>query len=194
MKQTAYLQSCVLLVAVIRLAAGEWDFIVVGAGASGCTIAPELAATGKKVLLLEAGGNTGWAFGGKDQQAVFGKLKSSTVFDVPGENERLRQNPENWWSNLPWGFNGKCNKLFPQTLWLLKACLFLGLFPLPDSSLLHEIIHRLICSMTCTIGCSVVHKAHSSTYLDFKVYKLCEVHSLMRPVLHEFLTCNDMLL
>lgn len=107
MASPLYLIILVLLVGGTHLALGEWDYIVVGAGSSGCTIAPELAATGKKVLLLEAGGNTGWEFGGKDQYAAFGKLKSSTVFDVPGETARLRRNSGNWWHNLPWGFNGE---------------------------------------------------------------------------------------
>lgn len=86
---------------------GNWDYIVVGAGAAGCTVAPELAASGKSVLVLEAGLETAWAFGGRDNQATFGTLNSETVFDVPGENERIRRNRNYWWSNVPWGLNGR---------------------------------------------------------------------------------------
>lgn len=86
---------------------GEWDYIVVGGGASGCTAASQFAASGKKVIVLEAGGKTAWAFGGKDQSASFGYLESSTVFDVPGENEKLRWKGGYWWQNVPWGLNGR---------------------------------------------------------------------------------------
>ncbi len=36
----------------------EWDYIIIGAGSSGCALAGELASSGqRKVLLLESGGN-----------------------------------------------------------------------------------------------------------------------------------------
>lgn len=104
--QALWLVPCVLLYNV-HFAYGGFDYIVVGAGASGCTIAPELAATGKSVLVLEAGGKTSIAFGGNVKNAAFGTLKNATVFDVPGENEHIRQTRSYWWSNVPWGLNGE---------------------------------------------------------------------------------------
>lgn len=90
---------------------------MVGAGASGCIIAPQLAANGQSVLVLEAGGKTAWAFGGRDQSATFGTLDSATVFDVPGENERLRKKSQYWWSNVPWGLNGECSFAETVNVW-----------------------------------------------------------------------------
>lgn len=117
MARVCHLLICVLLVEYTCLVLGEWDYIVVGAGASGCTAASQFAATGKKVLVLEAGGRTAWAFGGRDRSASFGTLDSSTVFDVPGENEKLRKKEGYWWQNIPWGLNGKLRN------WLLLHCI-----------------------------------------------------------------------
>src|SRR5690242_17835817 len=37
--------------------ASEWDYVIVGAGAAGATLAARLAEAGQRVFLLEAGGN-----------------------------------------------------------------------------------------------------------------------------------------
>lgn len=110
MAQWSHLLLWATLLECIRLALGNWDYIVVGGGASGCTAASLFAATGKMVVVLEAGEETAWDFGGRAQSASFGMLDSSTVFDVPGENEKLRKTSKNWWQNLPWGLNGKQKK------------------------------------------------------------------------------------
>ncbi len=61
-----------------------FDYIIVGAGASGVIVAQRLVEAGKKVLLIEAGGPTAKAVGGNDYPA-FVKDSSRTIFDVPGE-------------------------------------------------------------------------------------------------------------
>ncbi|GMH43990.1 hypothetical protein BSKO_11924 [Bryopsis sp. KO-2023] len=104
-----------LLVAAVTLslafsASAEWDYIVVGAGASGCIVAPELAKSGKRVLLLEGGPPTAWDFGGREQEDFYNSVsgnKDLTVFDMPGENERIRQTDRFWWSSVPWARVGK---------------------------------------------------------------------------------------
>lgn len=103
----------VLLLALahcFQSSSANYDFIVVGAGASGCIVAAKLAETGKSTLLLEAGDVTSWAFGGRDQKPFFtqhGGNSDITVFDIPGENERLRKNDAYWWQNIPWALQGR---------------------------------------------------------------------------------------
>lgn len=61
-----------------------FDYIIVGAGASGVIVAQRLVEAGKKVLLIEAGGPTSKAVGGKDFPEYI-KDGSRTIFDIPGE-------------------------------------------------------------------------------------------------------------
>lgn len=61
-----------------------FDYIIVGAGASGVIVAQRLVEAGKKVLLIEAGGPTSKAVGGNDYPEYI-KDGSRTIFDVPGE-------------------------------------------------------------------------------------------------------------
>ncbi|GMH43991.1 hypothetical protein BSKO_11925 [Bryopsis sp. KO-2023] len=94
------------------VSSAEWDYIVVGGGASGCVVGPELARDGKKVLLLEAGGPTSWAFGGRTQKPFFKRFEERgdanfTVFDMPGENERIRHFKKYWWQTTPWTRQGR---------------------------------------------------------------------------------------
>lgn len=87
----------------------EWDYIVVGAGASGCAVSSGLAEDGSRVLVLEAGGPTTWAFGGRDQRdyfTQFGGNTEVTVLDVPGEVLNLPMNTSYFWDTVPWGAQG----------------------------------------------------------------------------------------
>ena len=55
------------------------DYIVIGAGSSGCVVASRLAAAGAKVLLLEAGG-----------------ADDSPNIRIPGLAEKLLDSPFDW--------------------------------------------------------------------------------------------------
>lgn len=76
-----------------------FDYIIVGAGASGVIVAQRLVEAGKKVLLIEAGGPTSKAVGGNDYPAYI-KDSSLTIFDVPGE-----------YGNIAWQVKGDKYKL-----------------------------------------------------------------------------------
>jgi choline dehydrogenase-like flavoprotein len=75
-------------------AAEEWEYVVVGSGAGGGTVAARLAESGKKVLLLEAGGDPRRLVGGV--VGAEGENRLPDDYDVPAfhpfasENEAVR--------------------------------------------------------------------------------------------------------
>lgn len=79
---------------VIVAAAESFDYIVVGAGAGGGTLAARLAEAGRTVLLLEAGGDPRQLSGTNDDQPGINRLPDD--YDVPSfhgfasENDALR--------------------------------------------------------------------------------------------------------
>ncbi|GMH35042.1 hypothetical protein BSKO_02910 [Bryopsis sp. KO-2023] len=109
-KRLLFLTATLFFGLIVDVAFCKYDFIVVGAGASGCIVAPGLAGTGKKVLLLEAGIPTAWKFGGREQADFFARHKGQknfTVFDMPGMTAKLRKLKSYWWENIPWALQGK---------------------------------------------------------------------------------------
>ena len=111
------LTAALLLGLAVDVALSKYDFVIVGAGASGCIVAPGLAGTGKKVLLLEAGGPTAWKFGGREQADFFSRHegnKNFTVFDMPGMTAKLRKLKAYWWETIPWALQGGGKQAFPK--------------------------------------------------------------------------------
>ncbi|GMH42633.1 hypothetical protein BSKO_10552 [Bryopsis sp. KO-2023] len=102
--------AAIAFLAIVSTCSAEWDYIVVGAGASGCASAGGLAEDGSSVLVVEAGAPTTWDFGGRIQQEYFTKFGGDTdvtVFDVPGEALGIQSMDGYWWDTIPWGAQGK---------------------------------------------------------------------------------------
>ncbi|KAL3932765.1 MAG: hypothetical protein SGPRY_000569 [Prymnesium sp.] len=82
--------ACLLALALAAVACGAWlvfheselplafDYVIVGGGSTGSTVAGRLGASGWSVLVLEAGGETQHVLGGR--KGVAGKW---TIFDIP---------------------------------------------------------------------------------------------------------------
>ena len=82
-----------------RILDGDFDYIVVGAGTAGCIVANRLSADpGKRVLILEAGGNDNWIWFHIPVGYLFaiGNPRSDWMFKtepVPGLNGRALNYP-----------------------------------------------------------------------------------------------------
>ena len=63
---------------------GPFDYVVVGSGAGGGTLAARLPEAGRRVLLLEAGGDPRRLSGSNDRQPGINRLPDD--YDVPSFN------------------------------------------------------------------------------------------------------------
>ena len=74
----------------------EADVVIAGGGPGGCTIAKELSRKGKKVALLEKGGNGNWFIG--NPLGVITRLEKECHFPLPvkstTEGDNVREPPE----------------------------------------------------------------------------------------------------
>jgi len=77
-------------------ASDQYDAIVVGGGTAGAIVAAKLQrASGgrKRILIIEAGGPTAAAIGGRDRPSWVPTDRHLTIFDVPGECSQIAHMP-----------------------------------------------------------------------------------------------------
>ncbi|KAG8779426.1 hypothetical protein FRC12_024285 [Ceratobasidium sp. 428] len=93
---TILLQASVTRADTIPVPATPYDYIIVGAGATGIIVADRLSEAGKKVLLIERGGPSTAASGGTETPPWPNKT-NLTRFDIPGVFEDMFGATNQYW-------------------------------------------------------------------------------------------------